>query len=214
MITITKPREDRERRVRVQAARDDGAESAAADQAGDHDHREREEDRLVDAEQEHAPGERELHLRRASAGGSAPIEAAASTVFVAHAPDPERGDAHGGRDRVDHRRDDGGGRADREAGSRPASGTRRRGRSASRRERARSRGGTGRSGRRRSRAGSRSRSESPTATSISAKRLHALLPEARERRTTRTRRATITAARTPPKPEHERACRARSPRAR
>ena len=62
MITIAMPAEDRERRVRVQAARDDRAEPAAADQARDHDHREREEDRLVDAEQQHAPGERELHL--------------------------------------------------------------------------------------------------------------------------------------------------------
>ena len=36
----------------------------AADQPGDHDHREREEDRLVDREQQHPPRQRELHLRQ------------------------------------------------------------------------------------------------------------------------------------------------------
>ena len=51
-------RQHRERWVRVQAARDDVAEALAADQSGDHDHREREEDRLVHGEQEHPARER------------------------------------------------------------------------------------------------------------------------------------------------------------
>ena len=57
------------------------AEASAADQARDHDHREREQDRLVDAQQEHSPGERELHLAEQLPVGSAPIDVAASTVF-------------------------------------------------------------------------------------------------------------------------------------
>ena len=105
--------EDRERRVRVDAARDDGTEAAAADQAGDHDHREREQDRLVDAEQQHPAGERELHLRQHLAPGRAHRCGSLDGVRR-HAADSERGDAHGWRDRVDHRRDDRCRRADRE----------------------------------------------------------------------------------------------------
>ena len=83
MITIANPPRMRQRRVRVQAARDDGAEPAAADQARDHDHREGEQDRLVDPEQQHAPGEGELHLGQHLAAAWSPSTAAASTVFVA-----------------------------------------------------------------------------------------------------------------------------------
>ena len=107
-------REERERRVRVEAARDDVAEALAADQPGDHDHREREEDRLVDGEEQHPPRERQPHLARASAARVEPIASAASTVFVGNAADPERGDPDRGRDRVDHRRDHGRARPDRE----------------------------------------------------------------------------------------------------
>ena len=56
-------REQRERRIGVEAARDDVAEALAADQPGDHDHREREEDRLVHREQQHSARERKPHLR-------------------------------------------------------------------------------------------------------------------------------------------------------
>ena len=62
ITTITMPGEDGERRIRVEPARDDVAEALAADQARDHDHREREEDRLVDGEEQHPPREREPHL--------------------------------------------------------------------------------------------------------------------------------------------------------
>ncbi len=74
--------EERQGRIGVQAARHDVAEALAADEAGDHDHGEREEDRLVD---------RRSSIRRASGrrtflsvcAGVEPIATAASTVFVA-----------------------------------------------------------------------------------------------------------------------------------
>jgi hypothetical protein len=55
--------EDGERGVRVETVRDDVAEPAAPDQACDDRHRQREEDRLIDAEEEHSPSEGQLHLR-------------------------------------------------------------------------------------------------------------------------------------------------------
>ncbi len=105
--------EERERRIRVEPGVDDGTEPAAADQAGDHDHREREEDRLVDPEQQHPPRERELHLREHLPARRAHRRRRLDGVRR-DAADPERGDPDGGRNRVDDRRDDGGGVADRE----------------------------------------------------------------------------------------------------
>ena len=63
MTTMTMPARMRERRVGVQSADDDVAEALAADQPGDHHHREREDDRLVHGEQQHPARERELYFR-------------------------------------------------------------------------------------------------------------------------------------------------------
>ena len=58
------PGDERLGRIGVEAARDDGAETLAADQSRDHDHREGEQDRLVHRQQEHAAREWELHLQQ------------------------------------------------------------------------------------------------------------------------------------------------------
>ena len=97
--------------VRVEPVGDDVAEPAAPDQSGDDHQREREHDRLVDRQEQLAPRQRELHLeQRLRLGGS---EGAGRLDRVGRdPPDAERGDAHRGRDRVDHRADHRGGRAD------------------------------------------------------------------------------------------------------
>ena len=107
------PGEDCERRVRVEPVRHDVAEPAAADQAGDHDHREREEDRLVDAEEDHPAGERKLHLPEQLRPRRAHRARRLDGVH-GDASDAERGDADRRRDRVDHGRHDRRRRPDRE----------------------------------------------------------------------------------------------------
>ena len=57
-------REDREGGVGVEAVRDGVTKPRAADQAGNHDHRKREQDRLIHREEKHPPRERKLHLRQ------------------------------------------------------------------------------------------------------------------------------------------------------
>ena len=159
--------EDRERGVRVETARHDCAEPASADEARDHDHREREQDRLVDAEKNQSASERQLDLaeqlrsRRAQRG---------RRLDRVHrdAADAERRDPDRRRNRVDQRRDHRCGRPDREEDDDRASGRRRRERSASRRG-----AGVIAFAKRSERpatmpSGMPMRSESPTATSISA----------------------------------------------
>ena len=100
------PCEDRESRVRVQSARHDVSEPLAADQPGDHDHGEREQDRLVDAEQQRPPCQRQLHLLQNLALGRSHRLRGLDRVRR-HTTDPERGDANRRRDGVDHRGDHG-----------------------------------------------------------------------------------------------------------
>ena len=158
--------EHRERGVRVEPVRHDVAEPAPADQPGDHDHREREQDRLVDGEQHHPPRQRQLHLEERLAP-VAPIASTASTVSR-HAADPERGDADRRRDRVDHRRDHRRGRPDREE-DHDRHQVRERGHDLHRVEHRRDRAlDAVASGRRARRSASRSAARAATATSISA----------------------------------------------
>ena len=107
-------RKDRKRRVRVEAVRHRGAEPAfGVDQACDDDHREGEEDRLVDRQEQQAARERQLHLpehlafRRSERGRR-------FDRVRRHAADSERRDPNSRRHRVDHRRDHGSRRPDRE----------------------------------------------------------------------------------------------------
>ena len=100
-----------ERRVGVEAARDDVAEPLAADQSGDDDHRQREEDRLVDGQEQHPSRQREPYLREHLRRRGAHRERGLDGVRR-DAANPERRDANRGRDRVDHRRDHRSARAD------------------------------------------------------------------------------------------------------
>ena len=113
MITITDSGEDRERRVREQAGVHDGAEPTASDEPRDDDHRQREEDGLVEAEEEHASRHRKLDLQEHLATGGTHRRRRLDGVHR-YSADAESGDAYARRDRVDHRRDDGGRVADRE----------------------------------------------------------------------------------------------------
>ena len=105
--------EERERRVGGEPVRDDVAQAGAADQPGDHDHREREQDRLVDRQQQHPPCERQLHLEDRLPPRCAECQRGLYGVRR-HLADSERGDPDRRRDRVDHRRHDRRSRADRE----------------------------------------------------------------------------------------------------
>ena len=73
--------------------------------AGDHDHRERHHDRLVDAEADRRGGPAGSCTLRRTCRRVAPSELAASMVSPGTSADPERRDPDGGRDRVDERGD-------------------------------------------------------------------------------------------------------------
>ena len=106
MTTITIPARIARRGVRVQAARHDVAEALAADQPGDDDHRESEQDRLIDAEEQRPSCERQLHLLQDLVASSSPVACAASTVFP-ETPRMPRAVIRIAGDGVDHRSDHG-----------------------------------------------------------------------------------------------------------
>ena len=82
MTTITIPARIASAGFEYSPEFDDGAEPAASDQPGDDDHREREQDRLVERRGAASAATSGAAPSGASAGRVAPIEAAASTVFT------------------------------------------------------------------------------------------------------------------------------------